>query len=465
MTTENPAQALPATRQNQNGGALNLRAPLQNIATLKNLLERAKTQIAEVLPKHFTAERMMKLALMAANKQPKLLNCSMETVLQSIMQAASIGLEVGGVLGQAWLVPYGNECKLIPGYRGYITLARNSGEISSIAAEVVYAHDKFVYRKGLNPVLDHDPDIYAEQNPKDIIGAYMVAHLKDGGTHVEFMNRQQIEKIRKGSKMGGSGPWIDYYDEMCRKTVVRRGCKYLPISSEKMARALELDNESDDSLNETISVESSGGSKTSALLAKVISRPVSEGQTLEATPEALQEAAQGGAPIAFPGRMGTVTVDPAPKLQTCRQFAEAMGLEKAAAMGIPMTDEPFAEFIARRDAAKPTHTAPVTPEVVKAAEKAMDAGDSKGTAPVAGDSGQAGETAKASVMSHEALMDAMGSLAQAANVPEPVMRQWIKFNVQGDLAKIAAKRRPDVLAAWTKAVNEMKSAPVALEAP
>jgi recombination protein RecT len=233
QTMEAPA-SLPA-RTNGNGDVpaqkLNMRAPVRDVNTLKNLLAASKQQLADVLPKHMTPERVMKVALIAFNKTPKLLECTIESVLQSIMQAAALGLDPGGALGSAYLVPYGNTCTLIPGYRGLIDLARRSGEIASISAEVVYKGDKFVYRKGTDPVLLHEPDYMAEQRDDDIIGSYMVAHLKDGGTHVEFMNRQQIEKIRKGSKAGNFGPWKDHLSEMCRKTAVRRGVKYLPISS------------------------------------------------------------------------------------------------------------------------------------------------------------------------------------------------------------------------------------------
>lgn len=205
-----------------------------------------------------------------------------------------------------------------------------------------------------------------------------------------------------------------------------------------------------------------GESRTTTLLNKVSSRPVSEGQTMEPTPEALQEAesdshshpdqlrnaesesasdpacSTGAHPAA-----GAVADQSPARQPTCREFAFAMGHDQAKTMGIPLTDEPLADFITRRDAAKPTHTAPISPTVVTEAEKTMDAGTAEVSRPLPG------------VMSHEGLMDAMGGLAQDANVPEPVMHQWIKLHVRGDIAKIAPKRRAEVLAAWKAEVAGM----------
>lgn len=273
---------LPA-RQQQNGGGgamVSLKDPVRSQSTLKALLEASRHQIAEVLPEHVTPERIIKVALVAAVNNPALLNCSRESVLQSVMQAATLGLDPGGPLGSAYLVPYGNKCTLIPGYRGFIDLARRSGEIVSINAEVVYKADKFVYRKGVAPVLEHEPALFDELRDEDIVGAYMIAHLKGGGLHIEFMNRGQIEKVRRSSKSGGSGPWRDHFPEMCRKTVVRRGFKYLPVSSERLAAALEHDNRVDGLAD---AEQQSGSARLNARHAQ---RPPSEGLTIEQDPDA-----------------------------------------------------------------------------------------------------------------------------------------------------------------------------------
>ena len=115
-----------------------------------------QNSLAADLPKHLKGDRFVRVALAAMTAQPKLFDCTPESVLLSLMQCASMGLEPsGGVLGQAYLIPFKNICQVIPGYRGLVKLARNSGEVADVWAEVVYAKDRFDYELGLEPKLVH----------------------------------------------------------------------------------------------------------------------------------------------------------------------------------------------------------------------------------------------------------------------------------------------------------------------
>lgn len=210
----------------------------QQMHSIKGLLESSKTAIASRLPKHLTADRILKVALTAINKTPKLLECTRESLLLSIMQAAELGLEPGGALGEGYLVPYGSQCQFIPGYRGLISLARRSGQIISIEAHVVHEKDAFECTLGLDPALTHTP-AWDEVDSGPLRFVYAVAKLKDGGVQFDVMSRAQIEAIRNKSKAGRSGPWVDHFEEMARKTVIRRLFKYLPVSVE-LATALEI---------------------------------------------------------------------------------------------------------------------------------------------------------------------------------------------------------------------------------
>lgn len=223
--------ATPATRPAQSPAQ-------QQMNTIKALLQQSEKAIASRLPKHLTPDRITKVALTAINRTPKLLECTRESLLMSIMQAAELGLEPGGALGEGYLVPYGKQCQFIPGYRGLISLARRSGQIVSIEAHVVHDKDAFSCTLGLDPELKHTP-AWDEADPGKLRFVYAVAKLKDGGVQFEVMSRAGIEAIRVKSKAGNSGPWVDHYEEMARKTVVRRLFKYLPVSVE-LAQAMEL---------------------------------------------------------------------------------------------------------------------------------------------------------------------------------------------------------------------------------
>jgi recombination protein RecT len=219
------------------------------IAPFRETFEKALPAIRSILPttiaKYLTPERMVKIVLVAMNRNPGLLACTSDSILRCIMDSAELGLELGGPLGHAYLVPFRNsetgktDAQLIVGYRGYITLARRSGEIQSVESHVIHKNDAFTVRWGTEPALTHVPTFEGE--PGAPLGAYVIARFKDGGQHVELMTIAEINKIRARSKAGKSGPWVTDYEEMCRKTVVRRAAKYWPISTE-LARAIEIDN-------------------------------------------------------------------------------------------------------------------------------------------------------------------------------------------------------------------------------
>ncbi len=139
------------------------------LTTLQGLLNKYKSQIAVALPRHMTPERMIRVALTAVSQSPKLMQCDPLTVCGAIVQASILGLEPSSVLGEAFLVPYKNnkrtipgtnkkgvlECQLQVGYKGQIKLARNSREIAMIDAQLVREKDDFDFEKGEQPFLRH----------------------------------------------------------------------------------------------------------------------------------------------------------------------------------------------------------------------------------------------------------------------------------------------------------------------
>ena len=214
------------------------------LANLRSLLEQAKEQIALALPRHMTPERMMRIVLTTVQRTPQLLECSPRSILGCVVEASQLGLEPDGILGHAYLVPFWNkhtqqrECQLIPGYKGLIDLARRSGQLSTIYAQVVYEKDRFEFAYGLDPKLVHVPS--GDPDPGAVVAAYAVARLKDGSVQFDVMWRHQIDRIRQRSRAGDSGPWVTDYEEMAKKTVLRRLCKMLPCSVE-LQRAVALD--------------------------------------------------------------------------------------------------------------------------------------------------------------------------------------------------------------------------------
>lgn len=212
--------------------------------------KKFQAQMALALPKSMTADRLTRIVMTECRKAPALLKCAPESFYGAVLQCAALGLEPGSALGHCYLLPFGNgkdrsgrpNAQLIIGYRGMIDLARRSGQIISLQAWTVHAQDTFNYQLGLEPDIQHVPASTADRGP--VTHVYAVAKLKGGGIQFEVMSRAEIEKVRSTSKAGNSGPWASHWDEMAKKTVIRRLFKYLPVSIEAV-RAVEIDEKTD----------------------------------------------------------------------------------------------------------------------------------------------------------------------------------------------------------------------------
>jgi recombination protein RecT len=197
--------------------------------TLKAYLEAAGPKLREICARHLPADRLMRLAVAAVSRTPQLQKCRPETLLSAIFIAGRLGLEPDGVLGSAYLVPFGDECQLIIGYRGLIDLATRSGKVISIVSRVVHEKDLFRVRLGTDEAIKHIPS--DDEDPGPMTHVYAVARLADGSPKFEVMSRKQVDAIRARSR-GKGGPWSTDYEEMARKTVIRRLAKSLPMSTE-----------------------------------------------------------------------------------------------------------------------------------------------------------------------------------------------------------------------------------------
>lgn len=211
---------------------------------LKGFLNKHVDAIQDVALKTVTPDRMVRLVLAAASKEPKLAECTPLSVLRSLMQAAELGLEVCSGKNEGYLIPRWNgkskqlECTFLPGYQGLIRLAVDSGKIRNIEARVVYAKDEFSVEYGDIPRIIHKPSFAKDRGA--IAAVYAVAFMPDGSRTFDVMPIHEVEEIRDRAKeKDGFSPWKTDFAEMARKTAVRRLAKYLPKSKE-FAAALEI---------------------------------------------------------------------------------------------------------------------------------------------------------------------------------------------------------------------------------
>lgn len=255
------------TEQTQNGGALRDRVRAQREQaeaggsvepkprppqTIAQFIEVMKAEMARALPKHLSADRLARIALTEVRRTPRLAQCTQPSFGGALMTCAQLGLEPG-VTGEAYLIPRKNgrlsrdagrdvyEVQLTIGYQGMAKLFWQSPLAKSLDAQAVHEHDDhFEYEYGLNPTLRHKPSL---KDRGETIAYYSVATLINGGFAFIVLSRSDVERIRIRSKAGtgdGDSPWKTDYDEMAKKTCLRRMFKLLPKSPE-LARALSHD--------------------------------------------------------------------------------------------------------------------------------------------------------------------------------------------------------------------------------
>lgn len=208
-------------------------------STVADMLAQYKPRIMDAIAAGVDFDRLARVTVSQIRKTPALMKCDPASLAGAIQEAGRLGVEPG-LLGQAYLVPYGREATLIIGYRGLVELARRSGHIAKIEARTVHANDVFDVEYGTDAKFRHKPDLFGDRG--EMIGVYAEATYRDGGTvQREFMTRAEVDSIKARSKAGRSGPWVDHYEEMAKKTAVRRLIKMLPLSIEDAAAIARAD--------------------------------------------------------------------------------------------------------------------------------------------------------------------------------------------------------------------------------
>jgi recombination protein RecT len=204
--------------------------------TMQTYIKSMEGEIKKALPSVITPERFTRMVLSAISVNPKLAQCTPSSFLGAMMSAAQLGLEPNTPLGQAYLIPYKNrgvdEVQFQIGYKGLIDLAYRSGEVELVQAHIVYENDDFTLEYGLEPKLVHKP---ADRDRGEPIKVYAMFKTKTGGYGFDVMSmddvRRHAEKYSQAYKSGFS-PWKSNFEEMAKKTVLKRVLKYAPLKSD-----------------------------------------------------------------------------------------------------------------------------------------------------------------------------------------------------------------------------------------
>jgi recombination protein RecT len=265
-----------------NGNAANGKAPATAIEKakptamdyLKGGFEKWRPTLKAILPKHIDPERVINIAMNVYMNRPELHLCTPASMVKATMQCAELGLEPSPLLGECAFIPFkgkkrvrdGNvyketeelQVQLIPMFAGLIKLAKQSGEISDVYAVVVDEsekspefdeHGKFVagfyVEEGTTRRIQHIRRM--EGRTGVLFAVYGVVKFKDGTCHYEVLSRQDVDAVRKRSKSSDNGPWVTDYEEMAKKTAIKRTLKTVPKSPTKpqLAMAIAADNASE----------------------------------------------------------------------------------------------------------------------------------------------------------------------------------------------------------------------------
>lgn len=222
-------------REKASGEASTEVATAERSASIAQFLDQLAPQLQRALPKHMTGDRMARIALTQVRLNRQLAACDPRSFAAALLTAASLGLEPG-VNGEAYLVPYGNECTLIVGYQGYAKLFWQHPLAKHIDAQAVFENDDFDYAYGLSPHLTHKP---ARGDRGEVIYYYAVAALSTGAQAFVVLTPDEVKQLR-GGRVGPSGKIADPMRWMERKTAVRQLVKMLPKSAD-LARGMVAD--------------------------------------------------------------------------------------------------------------------------------------------------------------------------------------------------------------------------------
>lgn len=210
--------------------------------TIFEKIARQQEVVAKALPSGMDAERFIRMVLTEVRRTPKLAQCDPATLIGAMMLSAQTGLEPGGPLGQAFLIPRWSgkrkvmEAQFQIGYKGYVQLAARSGV--TITARTVREGDVFEWQYGTDEYVKHQP-VLGSEAPS--IAWYAVGKFADGRQPVfVVIDRNTTEAAKAAGAAGDRGPWATHYDQMGEKTAANRLQRWLPLSTD-IAMAMAAD--------------------------------------------------------------------------------------------------------------------------------------------------------------------------------------------------------------------------------
>lgn len=205
---------------------------LTPIEAMRGTLTTMRPEFEAALPPQIPVEKFIRTTITAVQMNPELLGADRRSLLGTCMKAAQDGLMLDGreAAPVIFRTKEGPKVQYMPMVGGILKKIRNSGELASIAAQVAYTNDLFEYELGDDEKIIHKPFLGGARG--EPLAVYAIAKTKDGAIYREVMSVEDVEKVRASSRAGKFGPWVEWWDEMAKKTVIRRLAKRLPSSAD-----------------------------------------------------------------------------------------------------------------------------------------------------------------------------------------------------------------------------------------
>jgi recombination protein RecT len=298
---------------------------------LEGVFKQNMGALSKVVPRTMgDPSRLLRIAYNNIAYDTALLECSstpagMASIFGGVMECLKLGLTIGGPMQEAWLIPFRDNkqggvkiATVIIGYQGFRNILDRSKSVIDLHPVAVHQNDEFDFELGSRPFVKHKPSL---TDRGALIAVYAVAHLPRGGIQIEVMGKAEVDEHRAKSRNANGTLWVDFYEAAALKTVVRKISKYLPKSSEILARALDLDERADRGADQTLDMEGLvfdlsvpvggvkqvGGTKLDALKqqlgAGVPTKATPEGEGLGGTSEDIRRERE---PATIEGTIGLV---------------------------------------------------------------------------------------------------------------------------------------------------------------
>lgn len=281
----------------QSGKALQRQAgasPANIIQDRKHFLDARIPQLTKWIRGGVRPEALVRFALLDMQQNAKLRDADPQSVYLALLACAVTGLEPGALKGEAYLVPFAGKAQFMAGYRGFIKMAKRSREVVGFTSNVVRERDVFDIDLGTANTITHKPAMVPDRGL--VVGSYAIAVMASGHREIEFIDRDGLERIRGiADKRGKSPAWLEWPDEMSRKSSIRRLAKRLPLGDDyHIARAIEDRIEETGSATDVLDLETDGAAskQLDAPPAPQAERPLTDEEKAEIA-RAEAEAANG----------------------------------------------------------------------------------------------------------------------------------------------------------------------------